>query len=48
MCILPFCDYTKAIGFIIITIINIIFIRTYWNSGVANSPPNKITSGERS
>ena len=34
MCFLPFWDYTKAIGFIIITIIYVIFIRTYWNSGV--------------
>ena len=34
MCILPFGDYTKAIGFIIINIIDVTFIRTYWNSGV--------------
>ena len=44
MCILPFCDYTKAIGFIIITIINVIFIRTYWNSGVANSGERALTT----
>ena len=44
MCILPFCDYTKAIGFIIITIINVIFIRTYWNSGVANSGDRALTT----
>ena len=46
MCILPFWDYTKAIGFIIITIINVIFIRTYWNSGVgvANSGDRALTT----
>ena len=44
MCILPFCDYTKAIGFIIISIINVTFIRTYWNSGVANSGDRALTT----
>ena len=46
MCILLFWDYTKAIGFIIITIINVIFIRTYWNSGVrvANSGDRALTT----
>ena len=46
MCILPFWDYTKAIGFIIITIIYVIFIRTYWNSGVgvANSGDRALTT----
>ena len=34
MCILPFWDYAKDIGFIIITIVYVIFIRAYWNSGV--------------
>ena len=43
MCILPFWDYTKAIGFIII---NVIFIRTYCNSGVgvANSGDRALTT----
>ena len=46
MCILPFWDYTKAIGFIIITIIYVIFIRTCWNSGVgvANSGDRALTT----
>ena len=46
MCILPFWDYTKAIGFSIIIIINVIFIRTYWNSlvGVTNSGDRALTT----
>ena len=46
MYILPFWDYTKAIGFIIITIISVIFIRTYWNYGVgvANSGDRALTT----
>ena len=46
MCILPFWDYTKAIECIIITIINVIFIRTYRISGVgvANSGDRALTT----
>ena len=46
MCILPSCDYTNAIGFIIIIVINVIFFRTYWNSGVgvANSGDSALTT----